>query len=475
MNGRRVLFSKTFKALLLSGMTVLGAAQAQADTLQEALAQAYQNNPTLQAARAALRAVDESVPIALSGWRPTLNLNGNVARTRSDTNIIRNGNAGAIFGGGTTLRTQQTVQAQFVQPVFKGFETSASTAQAKANVLAQRARLQTTEAQVLLDAATAYSDVLRDLAVVELQRNNVQVLNRQYEATNDRFRVGEITRTDVAQAEARTAGAKAALTTAEGNLQKSRAAYLNTVGKPPEGLVAPVAAGNLPATVQDAVDAAIKANPSFLAANYAAEAAQEGIDLSRSDLLPTVNIEALYQKGWDTVADKSTAETAQARAVLTVPLYQSGAEYARLRQAKHTAGQRRLEADQARDDAKENATAAYENFQSATASLESLKSQITASEIALEGVQREAEVGSRTVLDVLDAEQELLNARVNYVTAQRNQVVASYQLLASVGQLTAQSIALQVNVYDPVAHYNDVRYQAFGSSTDADMDAKRGQ
>jgi len=175
------------------------------------------------------------------------------------------------------------------------------------------------------------------------------------------------------------------------------------------------------------------------------------------------------------VADKSTANTAQARAVLTVPLYQQGAEYARLRQAKHTAGQRRLEADQARDDAKENATASFENYQSATASLESLKSQITASEIALEGVQREAEVGSRTVLDVLDAEQELLNARVNLVTAQRNQVVASYQLLASIGQLTAQGVALKVPVYDPLEHYNDVRYQAFGSSKDADEDAKRGK
>jgi outer membrane protein len=189
-------------------------------------------------------------------------------------------------------------------------------------------------------------------------------------------------------------------------------------------------------------------------------------------LLPTVDIEAQYQKGWDTVADKSKAETAQARAVLTVPIYQQGAEYARLRQAKHTAGQRRLEADQARQDARENATAAFKNYEAAVASIVSLKSQIEASKIALEGVRREAEVGSRTVLDVLDAEQELLNAQVNLVRAERNQVVASYQLLSTIGQLTAENIGLKVAVYDPTEHYNDVRFQAFGSSTDAEVDAK---
>ncbi|MBL8643778.1 MAG: TolC family outer membrane protein, partial [Rhodospirillaceae bacterium] len=391
MNGRRAVFSQKFKVALLAGAAMMGAQlaapAAQADTLEEALALAYQNNPTLLAARAALRSVDESVPIALSGWRPSLNVTGNVARTRSETNIIRNNSGGgAVFGGGTTLRTSQTAAAQLSQPLFNGWETAAGTSQAKANVKAQRARLQASEAQVLTDAAAAYVDVLRDQAVVELQRNNVQVLTRQYEATNDRFRVGEITRTDVAQSEARLAGAKAQLITAEGNLQKSRAAYQNTIGKAPEGLSPPTVAKGLPSSVDDATTAALKGNPAFLAADYAAQAAQDAIDVSRSDLLPSVNLEASYQKGWNTIADVSRAETAQARAVLTVPLYQSGAEYARLRQSKHVAGQRRLEADQARDDARENATATFETYQSATASLESLKSQIKASEIALEGV-----------------------------------------------------------------------------------------
>jgi outer membrane protein len=467
------MISQTFKAFLVSSVAIACiSGSAHAETLDEALGLAYQNNPTLLAARAALRSVDESVPIALSGWRPSLSVNGNVARTRQETDITRGSTGGAIFGGGTTLRTSQTVVAQFRQPVFRGFETTASTSQAKAQVMAQRARLQSTEAQVLLDAASAYLDVLRDQAVVELQRNNVQVLTRQFEATNDRFNVGEITKTDVAQAQARLEGSKASLIQAESDLARSRAAYENSVGKPPETLTSPEAAKGLPGAVEEAVDAAIKANPAFLAADFSAQAAQDGIDVSRSDLMPTVDIEAQYQKGWDTVGDKSKAETALARAVLTVPIYQQGAEYARLRQSKHTAGQRRLEADQARLDARENATAAYKAYEAATASIVSLKSQIEASKIALEGVQREAEVGSRTVLDVLDAEQELLNARVNLVRAERTQVVASYQLLSTMGRLTAESIGLKVAVYDPLAHYNDVRFQAFGSSSDANADAK---
>jgi outer membrane protein len=462
------MMSKSFKVLLVSSVAMFGvSATAHGETLQEALSMAYQTNPTLLAARAALRSVDEGVAIALSGWRPSLNVNGNVARTRSETNIIGGAaTTGAVFGSGTTLRTQQTVSAQFRQPVFRGLKTAASTEQAKAQVMAQRARLQSSEAQVLLDAATSYMDVLRDQAVVELQRNNVQVLTRQFEATNDRFNVGEITRTDVAQAQARLEGAKASLIQAESDLARSRAAYENNVGKPPETLTAPPTAAGLPKALEEAVDAAIKANPQFIAADYTAQAAQDGVDVSRGDLLPSVDIEALYQKGWDTVANQSTATTAQARAVLTVPIYQQGSEYARLRQAKQVAGQRRLEADQARSDARESATAAYKAYEAATASIVSLKSQIEASRIALEGVQREAEVGSRTVLDVLDAEQELLNARVNLVRAERTQVVASYQLLSTIGRLNATGVGLSVPVYDPTEHYNDVRYQAFGSGVD---------
>lgn len=461
------------RALLLAGtaMAAMSSAPLHAETLTEALALAYQNNPTLQAARAQLRAVDETVPLALSGWRPSLTLNGNVTRARNESQIISGGSAGALFGGGTTLRTSEQAAVTLRQPVFRGLKTVAGTSQARAQVMAQRARLQASEAQVLLDSTSAYLDVLRDQAVLDLQINNVQVLNRQLEATRDRFRVGEITRTDVAQAEARLSGATASRIQAEGQLQKSRANYENNVGKPPEALTQPDIVTGLPGTVEEAIDIAIKSNPNFVAADFTASAAQDGVDVTRGDLLPTFDIEAQYAKGYDTLADKSRSTNAQARAVLTVPLYQSGAEYARLRQSKHTAGQRRLEADQARLDARETTIAAWENYQAFTASIESIKAQISASEIALEGVQREAEVGSRTVLDVLDAEQELLNARVNLVRAQRDQMVAGYQLLSALGRLSAETLGLAVAVYDPVAHFDDIEGQAFGSSVDADRDA----
>ena len=456
----------------LAGVLAVGI-PAPADTLREALALAYATNPSLQAARAQLRAVDETVPIALSGWRPRVSIAGDVSRRRNETVIQSVIGSGALFAGGTTLRTSQSASLSVSQPLFQGFRTQAGTAQAKANVQAQRARLQVSEQQVIQDAATAYLDVLRDTAVVELRTNNVQVLTRQLEATQDRFRVGEITRTDVAQAEARLSASVSARILAEGNLQKSRAAYVNAIGRPPENLVPTDSLGALPNSVDAALITASENNPNLVSAIYTAEAAQENIKSVRGELLPSLSLDGQLAKGWDTIADRSTSQSASARLALTVPLYQGGVTYARLRQAKHTAGQRRLEADQARLDARESATSAWEAYQSARASIASIETQIIASEIALEGVQREAEVGARTVLDVLDAEQELLDARVNLVTAQRDQLVATLLLQAAIGSLTADKLGLDVVLYDTEDHYDDVRDTFIGSSRAAADDASR--
>ena len=463
---------------LLAGTTALigvlaAGTPAPAETLRDALALAYAGNPSLQAARAQLRAVDETVPIAMSGWRPRVSVSGDISRRRNESVIQSTIGSGALFAGGTTLRTSQSAALSVSQPFFQGFRTQAGTARARANVRAQRARLQTSEQRVIQDAATAYFDVLRDTAVVELRINNVQVLTRQLEATQDRFRVGEITRTDVAQAEARLSASVSARILAEGNLQRSRAAYVNMIGRPPENLVTPDLLGTLPDSVDAALIAASENNPNLVAASYTAKAAQESIKSVRGELLPSLSLDGQLSKGWDTIADRSTTESVSARLALTVPLYQGGVVYARLRQAKHTAGQRRLEADQARLDARESATSAWESYQSAQASIASIETQIIASEIALEGVQREAEVGARTVLDVLDAEQELLDARVNLVTAQRDQLVASLQLLSSVGNLTAQQLGLDVALYDATDHFNDVSDTFIGSSRAAEEDASR--
>lgn len=466
--------TKTLKQLLISSAAVVLLVQpTHAETLREAMGLAYEGNPNLRAARAQLRAVDESVPIALSGWRPSLQVTGNAQRNRNESEIISSGTGGgAVNTSGTTLRTQQTLNAQVVQPLFRGFRTVAGTSQARNQVMAQRARLEATEAQVLLQVATAYLDVLQYQKVVDVQRNNVQVLSRQLDATNDRFRVGEITRTDVAQSEASLAASRASLVQAESALQLARSAYLNVVGKVPEGLVQPEMPANLPATLEAAVNAAMAQNPSFMAADYTAKAAEDNVTVVQGELLPTVNLSATYQRGWNTLADKSRNESAIAAAQVIVPLYQQGAEYARLRQAKHTSGQQHLLADQARLDARNTATSAWENFQSATATIASYQSAISANEIALEGVRREAEVGSRTVLDVLNAEQAYLASQVSLIRAQRDQLVAAHQILASVGALTGGDLALAVQIYDPIAHYKDVEYQPFGSDADAGADKR---
>ena len=448
--------AKVLARALLTTVALAGAVQpAAADTLAEAMAMAYTGNPNLLAARAQLRATDEAVPIALSGWRPTLQVNGNVTRQRIET-------SSSPTAGSFLSNTAKTASVTFNQPLFRGFKTVAGTSAAQNQVYAQRSRLAGTEAQVMLQVATAYLDVLQYQAVVELNRNNNQVLSRQLEATNDRFRVGEITRTDVAQSEASLAGARAGLVQAEGLLQQARSAYENVVGKAPENLVQPAIPTNLPANLEAVVAAAIAANPNFMAADYAAKAAADNVTVAQGDLLPSASFVAQWTKGYDTSVNGYRSDQAIAQAQVTIPLYQQGAEWARLRQAKDTASQQRLLADQARLDARNASTVAFEAFQSASASIESFRAQIAAQEISVEGLQRQQEVGSATILDVLISEQNLLTARVNLVRTLRDQAVAAYQILSSTGRLNATDLALNAPVYDPVSHFNSVKFQAIG-------------
>jgi outer membrane protein len=449
------------RVLMATAALAMIAQPAAADTLADAMSMAYTGNPNLLAARAQLRATDESVPIALSGWRPTLQVNGNVTRQRVETTSP--GPAGSI--GSFQSNTAKTASVTLNQPLFRGFKTVFGTSAAENTVYSQRARLAGTEAQVMLQVAIAYLDVLQNQAVVELNMNNTQVLSRQLEATNDRFRVGEITRTDVAQSEASLAGARAGQVQAEGLLQQARSAYENVVGKAPENLVQPAIPQNLPANLEGAVTAAIASNPNYIAADYAARSATDNITVVQGDLLPSASLVAQWTKGYDTSVTGYRSDQAIAQAQVTVPLYQQGAEWARLRQAKDTASQARLLADQARLDARNASTVAYEAFQSATASIESYKSQIAASEISVEGLQRQQEVGSATILDVLIQEQNLLSARVNLVRTLHDQAVAAYQVLSSTGRLNAADLGLNAPVYDPTAHYNSVKFQAIGTDS----------
>jgi outer membrane protein len=445
-------------ALLLSPLALGAAARpAAAQTLQESLALAYANNPTLQAARAQLRAVDENVPQALAGWRPTVQVTASAGQTTASTN----------FADRITQRWQSrdvvSTQAAVTQPIYRGGRTTAATRRAENQVLAQRARLIATEQQVLQDTVNAYVAVIRDQEEVRLNINNEQVLTRQLQATNERFRVGEITRTDVAQAESRLAGSRAARSDSEGRLQQSRATFTRLVGQAPQRLVAPQPLRVPVANAQEAGSVAGQNNPNVVAALFDEAAARDLIDVNFASLLPQVSVTgATFRNDNSSTAIDNRVNASQLTANLTVPLFQGGSEHALVRQARQSAQQSRQVVDDQRRAATQQATSAWETLNSARAQVESVRAQIRAAEIALDGVQREAIVGSRTTLDVLNAEQELLNARVSLVRALANVITASHSLASSLGRLTARDLNLPVPIYDMESYYREVRNRWVG-------------
>jgi outer membrane protein len=439
-----------FAALLVASAVVVAVRPATSQTLPEALALAYANNPTLQAARAQLRAVDENVPQALAGWRPTVQVTGSVGEASSsgsiqDRRIPR------------TSREPVSTQGSVSQPIYRGGRTTASTSRAENQVLAQRARLLAAEQQVLLDAVNAYVGVIRDQEEVRLNTNNEQVLMRQLQATNERFRVGEITRTDVAQAESRLSGARAARADSEGRLQTSRAVFTRIIGQPPERLTPPQPLRQSVANARDAGSVASQNNPGVVAALFDEAAARDLIDVQFSSLLPQVSLNGSIFRNDNASAPDTRQNGSQVTANLTVPIFQGGAEHAAVRQARQTAQQARQVVEEQRRTAIQQATQAFENLTALRAQADANRAQIRAAEIALDGVQREAVVGSRTTLDVLNAEQELLNARVALVRALANVITASHNLAAAVGRLTARDMNLQVQIYDMEAYYREVR------------------
>ncbi|MBY0337942.1 MAG: TolC family outer membrane protein [Acetobacteraceae bacterium] len=443
---------------------LLGAAlpvPAGAQTLNEALARAYSNNPTLLAARAQLRATDEQVPQALAGWRPTVVVASSYGaadvtqRLRPQT--LPNGQQVPSPNNVSVQRSPFNATATVTQPLFRGGRTIAQTRQAENAVLSQRAVLLATEQQVLSDAVNAYAQVIQQSELVRLNTNNEQVLARQLQATNERFRVGEITRTDVAQAESRLAGARANRLTAEGNLQIARATFQRVIGEPPARLTNPQP---LRPPVRSAAEAQAQAstnNPNVVAALFTAAAARDNIDVQMATLLPTLSASGQVFRQDNQVTQGVQQNGGQITANLSIPIFQGGAEHALVRQARQTAQQQLAQVDVQRRLAAQQAAQAWEQLQAARASVDSVRAQIRAAEIALDGVQREAIVGSRTTLDVLNAEQELLNARTSLVNALSSVVTGSYALAAAVGRLTAVDLGLPVEIYDMRAYYNAVR------------------
>jgi outer membrane protein len=464
---------RTLKLSLLCAVVAapVAMAVAHADTLEGALADAYRANPALNAQRANVRSIDEGVPQALAGYRPRVTATAtggeqSISTTTKTTSSGVNIPGVGVVGAGTSYPTQSGYNSPFstgltiTQTLFNGFQTANRTRQAESQVLAARANLAVNEQTVLLNAVTAYMNLLRDAAILELQRSNVQVLQEQLRQTRDRFNVGEVTRTDVAQAESSLAGGRSQLLTAESNYKSSAATYRQVIGHDP-GRLAPAAPVDRfsPRTLDQAIAVGIAANPAVATAQFNTDAAELNVKVQEGALLPNLAVQGSVQKSYLAAGSLSTMESLNASVLgtLTVPIYQGGSEYSLIRQAKETLGQRRLDLATARDQVRQNVVQSWGQLEAAKANIEATQAQVQAAEIALNGIREEARVGQRTTFDVLTAQQTLVNARVSVVTAQHDRIVASYTLLANVGRLSPVVLGLPVQVYEPQVHYMQVR------------------
>lgn len=435
----------------------LGSGAPSAQTLEEALVKAYLTNPELLAARAKLRATDEGVAQAVSDWRPTVSISADVGKLHSAST------GGSSSTSGAQNRSPRSGSLTVAQNLYRGGRTTAEISRSENQVQAERARLLDTEQSVMLQTATAYMDVVRDQAVLDLNLNNQKVLRRQLEAARDRFRVGEVTRTDVAQAESRLSRATADRVRAEGDLISSRAVFRSVVGDAPGTLKSAAPLTGVPSGEDEAVSLARGNAPSVFTAKFDERAARDDVRVNKSDFLPVFGLEGSLTRRDEASSPQSRSEIASFTVTVTMPLYQAGGVSARVREAKQVAAQRQRELDKAVRDAVRSATQGWEKLQTARAQIKSFTAEVRAATIALEGVETEASVGSRTILDVLDAEQELLDAKVSLVRAQRDEVVASFDLRAAVGALTVRKLALPVEYYDFDAYYRAVRNRWIGT------------
>jgi TolC family type I secretion outer membrane protein len=433
-------------------VVVLAAGPAGAATLRDAMVTTYLTSPSLEAGRSQLRQTDELVPQALSGYRPSVFLNGDLTGERSTIRL------GQIE---QQNRLGKSVNLTLRQNLYSGGGTQAQVSQAENQVSAERARLYGLEQQTLLDTVDAYTDVYRDQSVLDLALNNEERLQRQLEATRDRFEVGEVARTDVAQAEARLSRARADVEQAKSDLASSRALYERVVGEAPSKLEEPKVLRELPKTEDDSRALAAE-NPDIIAATFDLYAARDNVDVQFSSLLPSLDLQAQVDYSDEPTANIEWARTALLGLNLSIPLYQGGGEYSRVRESRQLVRQQRDQLESAHRSVQELVTSSWEQLLAATAAIDAFEAETRANQIALEGVQQEALVGARTVLDVLDAEQELFTSQVNLVRAQAIEVVASYQLKLAVGQLTVQGLSLPIQPFDAETYYTRNRNRLFG-------------
>ncbi|WP_084462649.1 TolC family outer membrane protein [Oceanibaculum pacificum] len=449
----RGLLAVPLAAALLCLPPLLPAA---AESLVEALVATYQNNADLLAAREELRVVNEQRPQAIAGWLPTVTVQGTLDDTSREGDRL----------GASDQRTVSEA-LQYRQGLYRGGALSANLAQAENTIRRQRALLLNTEQQVLLNAASIYMDVIQNAAIVELNRSNIRVLEERLRATEAMFRVGDMTQADLSQAQTRLAQARAALIAAQGTLDSTRATYRQIVGNAPAALQAPGPLGGLPGQIEDAVVIALRENPTLVAADLAERVARNQVRARLGALLPSVDLVGELRRDDYRVATPDTrGESASAQLQVTVPLYQSGAEYSRVREAKKLANQRQIETISLTRKVEEQVVRAWQDLDTARASVEAYRQQVAAAEQALASVQREVDIGRRPLLDLLDAQQELLDAQVNLVIQQRNATVNEFALLNALGGLTARGLQLPTDYFDPEADYETTRWRLFGTGID---------
>ncbi len=480
-------------------------APVRAETLKEALTAAYLFNPTLKSARAQLRATDNQVSLAKSGYRPTISAQFQYGYEDIRTKLQGAGSTGTIpvcvgavnfdgtctggatglplsscggansVGNGTSNPRQAALSLQ--QNIFDGFRTYNNIKGAEAQVEAGREDLRNAEVNILLNSATAYMNVVRDQAIVNLRQSNVKVLSEQLRATQDRFQVGEVTRTDVAQAESGLAQSQADLSIAQGTLYGDQALFAQFIGHPPGTLRDPGPPAKLmPKTLQEAIDISEAESPGILGSIFRERAQEHQVKEAKGQLLPTLSFNASYSRAAQPFGEPNVTDLQDTRVFgqLTVPLYQAGSVSAQIRQAIEALSARRQQVDEQRELARQNVSSQWGLVLAAKGNVAAGKSAVEATQIALEGVREEERVGQRTILDVLNSEQQNLNAQVNLVSFQRDLVVSSYGVLAFEGRLTASDIALEAELYDPTRYYGEVKdaWFGWGASVESEEDPR---
>lgn len=427
---------------------------ASAETIFGAMAKAYKNNPDLNAARAGLRATDEGVPIAKSGYRPQVAATATGTLTRLD-NI-----------NGTNDFKSSSVGITITQTIFDGFQTLNNVRAAESNVFAGRETLKANEISILLAAAESYANIARDQQIVSIRKKNLAFLREQLNAAQARLDVGEGTRTDVSLADAQLAQAQALLVSAVAQLKQSEAVYVQIVGEAPKAIKQPSPASKaLPGSLDQAVATGLREHPTILAASYNVDTAGYQVKSAEGTMLPGVVLQGAVTRQTGDSSPTATGTSSSITARLNVPIYQGGAEYGQIRQAKERLGQQRILVDSARAQVQQNVVSAYAQLEAAQALISASRQQISAANQALSGVIEERNVGQRTTLDVLDAQQTVLQAQESLVSAQRNAVVASYSVIAATGRLTIATQGLQVAEYRAEEHYEAVKDKWFGLRT----------